>query len=594
MINKEYRLNKIYESIERNKFILPNIQRGFRWYDEKKITNLFDSLMQGYPVGMLLLWELDEQKSSGIDFYEFTKSYDKSQKNDLISKKIEKVNELYAVLDGQQRITSIYFALQSSYSFNGKNLYLNISKTNNDTEEDEVSEDLPKYIFKFFTEKEVEKYYKEADVEKSDDIKNDIIKCNDDYYIRVGLILDKDLNFKIENSLEVFDIEKRKKLKETIAKLHYMLTRTEIPYYEIDKNKTLDEVLQIFVRVNSGGVKLEKADLLFSALIANNNDINKETISKLLKEIDISNIDKDVIIRVFLTIFCAKGVTYNYNNFNSILPSIKEHFEKVKDVIITSAEFLKISCFYNNEKQLSVYPLIVVSYIIYKLSLKKGSFDNRVFKDIVDILTKPQKQEHCLKKSLVDFVIKSLFLGLYSGSSDSTLRQVREAINEMLEKNNDYKTFSIDYEILNQKLTRKSMIINYEQLESYLDKINYGDNNKIYYIFTLLMPNYKPESYRYNIDHIYPKSWFEKTNDKELEKKGNSIYNLVPLAENLNKSKNDRMPNDWFDDFSDKIQARNDFIIPEDIDLNVENFDNFLKKRKAMILENLLGKLVKA
>ena len=51
----------VIKGISDNKYILPSIQREFVW-DAERIARLFDSLMQGYPIGAFLFWEVGKDK----------------------------------------------------------------------------------------------------------------------------------------------------------------------------------------------------------------------------------------------------------------------------------------------------------------------------------------------------------------------------------------------------------------------------------------------------------------------------------------------------------------------------------------------------
>jgi uncharacterized protein with ParB-like and HNH nuclease domain len=54
----------IYE----NKYVLPSIQREYVW-NTTQIETLFDSLMQDYPIGAFLFWEVSKKKKDSYDFY---------------------------------------------------------------------------------------------------------------------------------------------------------------------------------------------------------------------------------------------------------------------------------------------------------------------------------------------------------------------------------------------------------------------------------------------------------------------------------------------------------------------------------------------
>lgn len=61
-------------SIHSKKYLLPSIQREFVW-DCDQITQLFDSLMLGYPIGSFLFWEVGATNVKEFVFYEFLRNY---------------------------------------------------------------------------------------------------------------------------------------------------------------------------------------------------------------------------------------------------------------------------------------------------------------------------------------------------------------------------------------------------------------------------------------------------------------------------------------------------------------------------------------
>ena len=62
------------DSIASRKYVLPAIQREFVW-DQWQICALFDSLMQGYPFGELLFWQIEPENSGKYRYYDFVREY---------------------------------------------------------------------------------------------------------------------------------------------------------------------------------------------------------------------------------------------------------------------------------------------------------------------------------------------------------------------------------------------------------------------------------------------------------------------------------------------------------------------------------------
>ena len=71
--NTTLTVNQLIEKIDTGELGLPELQRPFIWKDSK-VRDLFDSLMRGYPIGYLMLWEcpsLEKKKSIGVDLHSY-------------------------------------------------------------------------------------------------------------------------------------------------------------------------------------------------------------------------------------------------------------------------------------------------------------------------------------------------------------------------------------------------------------------------------------------------------------------------------------------------------------------------------------------
>ncbi|MEZ5032655.1 MAG: DUF262 domain-containing protein [Saprospiraceae bacterium] len=110
-------ISNLITQIDNQDIVLPAIQRDFVWKEER-ITTLFDSIMRGYPLGIVLLWEtyLD------IKFREFEKDYQTESK--YVFKDNTSNRRIKLVLDGQQRLQSLSIALNGC--IDGKELYFDV------------------------------------------------------------------------------------------------------------------------------------------------------------------------------------------------------------------------------------------------------------------------------------------------------------------------------------------------------------------------------------------------------------------------------------------------------------------------------------
>jgi hypothetical protein len=110
--------------IEKRDVVLPDIQRSFVW-DEDQIYELFDSLVRGYPIGSLLFWKAigGEQDERQLVYHEFVRYYRKDQPLPQ-STMLLRGQEKTFVLDGQQRLQSLYLGLDGTYD--GRELYVDL------------------------------------------------------------------------------------------------------------------------------------------------------------------------------------------------------------------------------------------------------------------------------------------------------------------------------------------------------------------------------------------------------------------------------------------------------------------------------------
>lgn len=92
------KVGDLVKDVRNGRIGLPDLQRPFVWRDNK-VRELFDSMLKGYPIGYIMLWE------SPVD-YESKKSTIGDN-----SKTYEEPKEL--VIDGQQRLTALVAAMFS-------------------------------------------------------------------------------------------------------------------------------------------------------------------------------------------------------------------------------------------------------------------------------------------------------------------------------------------------------------------------------------------------------------------------------------------------------------------------------------------------
>jgi len=568
---------EVMQDISNNKYVLPSIQREYVW-DTEQIETLFDSLMQDYPIGAFLFWEIEKSRLLDYDFYEFLRNY--HEKNNTHNKKVDLKGSdgVTAVLDGQQRLTSIYIGLKGSYAYRLKYkqkksenaypvryLYLNLIE--------DAQDENNKYDFRFLTDKEFG-------------------EMAEGFWYKVGDILT--MTQPGETSQYVLDNiafagtytkEQTMHANNTLQKLYNVVhTDKTLSYYK-EKAAELDKVLNIFIRVNSGGTVLTYSDLLLSIASAQwENHDAREEITEFVDDVNSIGggfrINKDFVLKTALVLTDFPNIAFKVDNFNKPnMMKIEANWENIKRAIKQSV-YLVSSFGYTGETLSSNNALIPIAYYLLTIGMPDNFVESGA--------TKENRAK--IKKWLIMALLKKAF----SGQPDNVIRPIRDIIRE-----NGNNEFPIAQIIDKFKGTNKSIQFAEDDIDEYLLKLKYGKSETLSTLM-LLYPSLD-FSNKFHEDHMYPKSKFRKS---YLRKMGvqedkldtyidsvNDISNLQLLAAQLNEEKLNTDFDVWFNKEqvtdSDKIQYRTIHYLPE-MDYTYPNFLDFLEKRKQMLRKKLI------
>lgn len=210
---------------------LPDLQRPFVWKD-KKVRDLFDSMLKGYPIGYVMLWESPND-------YETKKSHIGAG-----DKIFDEPKEL--VIDGQQRLTALIAAIYG-VKVKDKNFTLREIKISYNPLTKEFA------VWSQAFERDAEWISKISDVFLSKE-NNTIIAFRRKFI--------KDLNEGREKKgLPMLSDEEEATIEENINELLNLLDYS-LPTLEINYNADEEDVADIFVRVNSGGQTLTENNFI--------------------------------------------------------------------------------------------------------------------------------------------------------------------------------------------------------------------------------------------------------------------------------------------------------------------------------------------
>jgi len=546
-------IKKLVSNIN-ERYFLPDIQREFVWDNDKtkfedKIYDLFDSLLRDYPIGTFLFWEVKHNNllKDNITVLKFLTNSDKE--NEIINTEQFLNKGCILVLDGQQRLTILNLSLKGVFGEKKNKKYLYFNLLSNPEEEKEVNERV--YEFKLIDNEKL--YFKEKD-------------C---IWWRVNQIMDKNFEvFSIVNQIakenEINHSNKEYQLiGKNLQKLDTIFLKTEIlSYYTIDEAKNDEEALEIFVRVNSGGVTLTYSDLLFSKIKQywkkGSEKIDaREEFKDFLNKVNNERFefDNDLILKTSLMLI-DKDIKYQIKNFNKDnVELIKNNWENIKRSIKVVVDFLECINITSKKYLRSNNAIIPMIYYVYINKLKEIDNTSKDF----DLMRK--------------YIYTVLLNGVFGGQSDALLKDSREVIKE------DNKLFPIDK--LFKSFTKKNKIIRKgDELKDLLKDIRYGsDKSKL--ILSIIYGNGLLKDFQE--DHMFPRSKMKKLFDKKIV---DNISNIQALGASGNNRKNDKSFEDWLNEPKRSDDYMKIHLVPK-MDYSEDKFIDFVEKRREIIFNKV-------
>ncbi|MFP6048516.1 DUF1524 domain-containing protein [Helicobacter pylori] len=375
------------------------------------------------------------------------------------------------------------------------------------------------------------------------------------WWFKVGDILELKsvVNYAREQELDGEESALLEKLKNAFC------TEKLISYFE-ETEKNLNKVLNIFIRVNSGGVKLSYSDLLMSILTASFSSDIREKMNELvdtLKDKGFPNVGKDQVLKTCLLLI-GKDTTFELKNFNKKnIKEIEENWEKITDSIYNAAKLLETFGYAGYLG--SAYILSSLAYF-YFLNPKMNEND---------------------KEQALKFVRNAQITSYFTPSTDTKLNNIANSMK-------DVKTFESFNHNLAKHQTCPLKITN-DAIEEMMCSSSHA---LVFPILQILYPHLNYKTTTFHIDHIYPKSKFNEKN-KKLDKDfcGNHLYNLQLLEGAENQAKKDKDPEVWLKEEYKNERAIEEYkkrnYIDPNLKLEWENIKEFREKREEAIIKTL-------
>ena len=553
--------------IANSSLLLPAIQREFVW-KKQAIELMFDSILRGYPINTLMFWKVDDISQQQLDFYSFLNpNYIFGvTRNVPFNKAACSGMQKLIVIDGQQRLTSIYIGLYGAYQTQkGKpmSLYLRLDAPATDTEKH--------YDFRFMSAGQFKSVSKQGGTWFK---MNDLTSPNYNIFAKYPNLATSG------NSFALDAMRKLDQLLDTDEYLHY---------YHINGYNLIDDVLEIFTRTNNSGTPLTKGDLLLSALTTSwtyidNNANAREYVKDITDEVKSIGykIDRDWVIKCCLVLF-SSNIKMQVSNFSSAqvngqsLPRIiYNNRDDLKQSIIEAFELVKRINLLEKGLTTKLAVIPIVQYI-YKHQLWKT-------------INKAKSGHYQSEPEIQKWLFRSIVRNLFEAGTDDILKNVKSIVDSKSTKTyfpyneieSKYGQLIITQPVINELLSTPKI--------------------SAFPILNIIFMKHIKQGTRYDMDHTHPEVQFRNLvnvqfttpQDENRAKDGetyNSVRNLQLLTDSENRSKNKMTLSAWVKADHNPNALMVEHGIPQNVSLDIKDFNTYIDARSKKLEELLQANL---
>lgn len=515
------------KDIQTQDLVLPAIQREFVWEDTQ-IVRLFDSILRGYPIGSFLSWKIDPATAAEFRFYGFLKDYHEKDNPHCPVLDLPNDRTVVAVLDGQQRLTALNIGLRGSFAprlkggwwanpkaFPKTRLYLNVLA---EAEENELG---MRHDFRMLREP----------VTQPED--------GSAYWYPVFRLFEIEDIADLMAEVAEHDLGNNKDAAKLIGDMWKAIHNAGTLYFYEELDQDVEKVLDIFIRVNSGGTTLSYSDLLLSIATAQWTDRDaREAIHTLVDDLNAVGqgfrFSKDVVLKSGLVLIGVGDIGFKVKNFNHAnMSSLQKQWDTVSEALGVAVGLL--ADFGLSDATMTADSVLVpVAYYVHRRGLTNA------------YRTQPATADD--RRRLRSWVMRSLVKqGVWGSGLDTLLRDLRDAIDA-----DGADGFPLEQLESRMAVRGKALAFSVEEIEDLLDA-KYG-SKRTFAILALLFPHVDTRNV-HHVDHVYPHSLLgaRKLNQAGLDKADISrigaLRDLLPNLELLegpqNIGKSDTPPLAW-------------------------------------------------
>ena len=511
-LNPNQRIYDVTQAIHQGRYRIPNIQRGYEW-EPDRIAKLLDSIMSGYPIGAIMVWRPTEEIRGDIQTRRFFANFDSSQ--DYLSEALHPADqgtESYLVLDGQQRLQSLYLSFFGSY--NGQRVHLQIDHVPTDQDDD------TDFAFEFLTPDEARAQPEMLHLA-------DIIRLDSTTKFAFIMGLAQKLTASITNP-DHRTAAINEKQAAIAANIDRVIERFNIKqtllFQEVESRHNYDHVLEIFERVNSGGMVLDKSDLLFSTLKMKLQGMERRFIESVnfLNQDSRHSFNTDFLIKTSLVVF-GQRAKYDVAKLkdHAFTATLEEKFGELNTCIRQMMAWLedvaRVKCARFLRSRLALIPIL--DYMMLSGHRDKPEGENG--------------------SAMAQYLYMASFRRLFSRAPDNVLDQLHDLMVKAVEKNPGHFPIERLREFMVRRQNAPFTLDDHHFAADADLMLNIVDGGVLQIDPT--DPKRHPKDLKLEVDHIFPR---KKLDDLGLADLADHIGNYRLLVMPANRRKSANMPDD--------------------------------------------------
>ncbi|QLH70991.1 DUF262 domain-containing protein [Rhodopseudomonas palustris] len=526
-------LKSILNEIHQSRWVLPAIQREFVWSDQQ-ICRLFDSMMRGYPFGTFLFWQIEGSTASKFKFYEFMRRYHERDAKTCRELPALGDRQVIAVLDGQQRLTALNIGLAGSRAMKLPNKRRSNNQAYPETflhldllGEGAEQEDGMVYDFRFLT--------LEKAAEQSRPAENHIwFRVGDSLQLKEGIgIFERVQQHELNRDQQTVAFER-------LDLLHRLVHKTPLISCYTERVQDLGRVLDIFIRMNSGGTVLSYSDLLFSIAVANWTELDaRREVNEIVDALNGVgggfSFSKDFVLKAGLMLAEIKSVGFKVENFDRTnMATLERAWPAIRQALDLTVRLVSNFGF-TGQTLRADSALLPIAYYLFKRKAQQ------------DFLTHSRHSDD--RRNILRWLARSYLKasGIWGSGLDTLLTSLREVV--ATQGTNAFPATQIEEEMARRG---KTLSFTPDELDD-LVELPYGDS-RTFALLTLIFETVDT-SKSLHMDHIVPISKFKRrlllaegvqeAAIEEWSEQANTLPNLQLIEGAINQEKLAMMPADW-------------------------------------------------